>query len=149
MHEVRTLEMGQAAARRVLQSMEQTCERYGFVTVADYYIACRIAPTFMDGKYGWNDLSGVVVRYGQRAFGLTLPRARMVNELHPVAPVEIRDQGNYYCVSHFLLQLREITKNEATPFVEVRFGTNDHYCDICGESVQGPYRIMPPKNHTN
>lgn len=145
MYEVRKLEMSRLTAHKVLDRMQEILNQYGFVTVQDYYIACHIAPHFLDYKYGWNDLSNVRVIYGDRAYGLTLPAPTAVNAMPRDVQAEMREQGNYYCAPHFLLQMREITKNESTPFVEVRFSCNDHYCDICGTSVAGPYRIMPPK----
>ena len=63
-------------AEEVLTSMDDLIERYGIVSVADFYDLVGVNGNFTDNKYGWTDIrSAEVVRTRDGGYKIKMPRA--------------------------------------------------------------------------
>jgi hypothetical protein len=62
------------SAEKVLDTLMEYIEKYGFVTVSDFYDACGISNNeFTDEKHGWDDLRSVRTRRTREGYILELP----------------------------------------------------------------------------
>lgn len=61
-------------AEKVLWNMDDCIERYGVVSVGDYYDLVGIAGDYTDHKYGWADLRNAQVMRVRDGFLIKLPR---------------------------------------------------------------------------
>jgi hypothetical protein len=62
-------------AEEVLISMQECINKYGSVTVGDFYDMIGQHGTYTDQKYGWKDLSSVgIVRSGSGGFRIDFPK---------------------------------------------------------------------------
>lgn len=65
-----------ADAEEVLDTMLETIEKYGIVSVADMYDLVGITGNYTDNKYGWTDLrSARIERERDGGYTINLPRA--------------------------------------------------------------------------
>lgn len=64
---------GDAEAVRIL--MNESIERYGFVTVADMYDAAGLTAPYTANKYGWTNISSATVVKARDGYVIKLPRA--------------------------------------------------------------------------
>lgn len=63
-------------AEEVLMSLEECIERYGHVSVRDFYDAVGVTGNYTDHNYGWIDLrSAKIVRLSDGDYMIKLPRA--------------------------------------------------------------------------
>lgn len=62
-------------AQVVLDLMDETLDRYKFVTVADMYDAAGITAPYTAAKYGWTDLRSAEVIRTRDGYIIKLPRA--------------------------------------------------------------------------
>lgn len=62
-------------AQIVLDLMDETLDRYKFVTVADLYDAAGITAPYTASKYGWTDLRSAEVVRTRDGYVIKLPRA--------------------------------------------------------------------------
>ena len=68
-------------AEHVLDELRIMIDRYGFVTVADYYDACGKLSKFTDSYYGWDDLNDVkIIPRFQKGYSLALPATKSRGE---------------------------------------------------------------------
>lgn len=67
-------------AQEVLDGMLDILEDQRFVTVADYYDLCGIAPEFTDENYGWTNLRTAEVRKERNGgFSIRLPKTEYID----------------------------------------------------------------------
>lgn len=62
-------------AEIVLDKMGDVIDRYGTVSVADYYEFVGVPSEFTDNKYGWSDISSARVCRDGRQYYIDLPRS--------------------------------------------------------------------------
>jgi hypothetical protein len=69
-------------AMEVLISLEELIEKYGFVSLSDYYDLCGKPSEFTDNKYGWKDMKRTAIAMNKYGYILELPKATLleVNE---------------------------------------------------------------------
>lgn len=67
-------------AQVVLKYMREMIERYGCVTVRDYYDLCGMRSTYRDSLHGWYELQNIKIEkrecYGLTEWTIELPEAR-------------------------------------------------------------------------
>ena len=75
-----------ADALAVLDKLQELLDEYGSITVADYkdesqkFLDIKLNPLFIDNKYGWKTLSGVVVRVkGMNQYYIDLPASKYLD----------------------------------------------------------------------
>lgn len=67
-------------AELVLASMEEVIERFGFVTVGDFYDLAEVSTdNYAVNKYGWKDIQSARIVYTSEGYIIKLPRATLVN----------------------------------------------------------------------
>lgn len=64
-----------ADAEQVLDEMLEACDRYGIVSVSDFYDLAGVPSDFTDCKYGWTDLRNARVERSHGMYIIRLPRA--------------------------------------------------------------------------
>lgn len=69
----------QRDAESLLDRLYETCQRYGSVSVADYYELAGEKGTWTDNKYGWYDLRDAYVAGTRDGWTIRLPRATALN----------------------------------------------------------------------
>ena len=62
----------------VLESLIDQCERYGSVSIADYYDLVGVDSTYTQGKYGWSDLSRARVITNRHGFTIAFPPVELI-----------------------------------------------------------------------
>lgn len=63
-------------AEMVLSTMEDMIDRYGFVSVADFYDLAEVTnPNYMANKYGWVDVRNASIVRNRNGYVIKLPRA--------------------------------------------------------------------------
>ena len=63
-------------AEAAIDQMDEIIERYGFVTVADYYDMADLSAPYTSNKYGWTTIRNAeVVRAREGGYTLKLPKA--------------------------------------------------------------------------
>lgn len=69
------------AADEALEQLNKTIETYGFATVEDLKGLAEVASSYIDHKYGWTDLSGVVavVDKTKNGYILKLPKCMLID----------------------------------------------------------------------
>lgn len=65
-------------AEEVLLKMKEACERYGMVSVADFYDTINEKHSFTDNKWGWTDLSNVEVVRNRDGFSINFPKSKPI-----------------------------------------------------------------------
>lgn len=65
-------------AEAVRNEMDETLEKYGRVTVADYYDICGYIAGYGEDKYGWTDLRGMRIVASRDGWYVELPPAEML-----------------------------------------------------------------------
>lgn len=65
-----------SAALRRIDMLQEICDKYGKVTVADYYDICNLSSVkFTDTKYGWYDLEdAIAVKNDNGKYVIKFPR---------------------------------------------------------------------------
>ena len=67
-------------AELVLSSMDEILDRFGFVSVGDFYdLAGITTDNYTVYKYGWKDLQMARIEYRYDGYVIKLPRATLVN----------------------------------------------------------------------
>lgn len=62
-------------AQMVLYAMEESIEKYGFVTVGDYYDLSEVTTdNYAVCKYGWTDINSANIYYSNGGYFIKLPR---------------------------------------------------------------------------
>lgn len=62
------------SAELVLERISDLVEEYGVATLADLYELVGITPSFVDNKYGWNDIRGFNTRRVRDGYLIVTPR---------------------------------------------------------------------------
>lgn len=62
----------------VLDSLIDQCERYGSVSIADYYDLVGVDSTYTQGKYGWSDLSRARIITNRHGFTIAFPPVELI-----------------------------------------------------------------------
>lgn len=72
------------SAMEVLASLQEIAEKYGSVTVADYYDFIGITTEYTDNNYGWTaeDMARVHILTTRGGYILNLPKARSLGWLY-------------------------------------------------------------------
>lgn len=62
----------------VLDSLIDQCQRYGSVSIADYYDLVGVDSTYTQGKYGWSDLSRARIITNRHGFTIAFPPVELI-----------------------------------------------------------------------
>lgn len=66
-------------AEEVLYRMDELIDRYGSVSVADFYDLVGITCNYTANKYGWTDIRNAYVDRVRNGYIIRLPKARLLN----------------------------------------------------------------------
>lgn len=69
-----------AEAERVLDTLVDLTMQYGLATVSDFYDLVGLDHTYVDGEYGWYELSDAEVRRTRDGFIVDLPRPERIED---------------------------------------------------------------------
>lgn len=62
----------------VLDRLRNLSEKYGYVTIADYYRACKKEPNYFDAHYGWRKLDNATVESYNFAYRIAFPKPERI-----------------------------------------------------------------------
>lgn len=66
-------------AEEVLDRMEYWLDKYGTVSVAEFYELCGISGEYTDQKYGWTDIYGASIHHVRGGYLIKLPRPELLD----------------------------------------------------------------------
>lgn len=68
-----------AAAKKALSIMNDICNKYGFVTVADMYDMADLPAPYTSNKYGWTNIKNTEVLRVRSGYIIKLPLEKSLN----------------------------------------------------------------------
>lgn len=68
-----------AEAEKVLTSMDDLIDKYGLISVADYYDLVDVSSQYTDNHYGWDDIRSARVVRVSNGYMIKLPKAVPIN----------------------------------------------------------------------
>lgn len=66
-------------AETILAAIGDTLDEYGMVTVADFYGAAGVTGSFVDNKWGWDDLRSASIQHVREGYLIDLPKPFALN----------------------------------------------------------------------